>query len=137
MQSVTTASLKKKFPDEVHTLRALPLPDYVLRELWIRTQNKRAWRRFYILPETTAEIEFNTAEKYQNPHFHEKDWENAPPTGSISLCHSLPKNWLKRGMKSNNSLKGSFWQSDEGHFFRTGNRVPTMENIDYNECFQN
>jgi hypothetical protein len=69
--------IEKKFPDEVHALRALPLPEYVLRELWIRTQNERAWRRFYVLPETTAEIEFNTADNYRNTHFREKEWENA------------------------------------------------------------
>ena len=77
--------IEKKFPDEVNALRALPLPDYVLRELWIRTQNERAWRRFYILPETTAEIEFNTAENYRNTHFREKDWENAPYRLDIPL----------------------------------------------------
>jgi hypothetical protein len=43
----------------------------MLRELWIRTQNERAWRRFYVLPETTAE-------NYRNTHFREKNWENAP-----------------------------------------------------------
>ena len=77
----------------------------------------------YILPETTAEIEFNTAEKYRNTHFREKDWENAPYRVAISLCRSSLKTWPKRGMKSNNPVKGSFWQTDEGHFFRTGNRV--------------
>lgn len=70
--------VEKKLPDEVNALRSLPMPVCVLRELWIRTQNESAWRRFYILPETTAEIEFNTAEKYRNTHFREKDWENAP-----------------------------------------------------------
>jgi hypothetical protein len=49
----------------------------VLRELWIRTQNERAWRRFYILPYTTAEIEFNTAENYRNTHFDEEKWRHA------------------------------------------------------------
>ena len=70
--------IEKKFPDEVQNLRLLPLPLSVLRELWIRTQNERAWRRFYILPETTAEIEFNTAENYRNTHFDEEKWRNAP-----------------------------------------------------------
>jgi hypothetical protein len=70
--------IEKKFPDEVKNLRLLPLPLSVLRELWIRTQNERAWRRFYILPETTAEIEFNTAENYRNTHFDEEKWRNAP-----------------------------------------------------------
>jgi hypothetical protein len=70
--------IEKKFPNEVNALRTLPLPGYVLRELWIRTQNERAWRRFYILPETTAEIEFNTAENYRNTHFDEEKWQHAP-----------------------------------------------------------
>ena len=78
-------SIEEKFPDEVHALRALPLPEYVLRELWIRTQNERAWRRFSILPGTTAEIEFNTAENYRNTHFRERDWEKAPYRLDIPL----------------------------------------------------
>jgi hypothetical protein len=77
--------IEKKFPDEVKNLRLLPLPLSVLRELWIRTQNERAWRRFYILPETTAEIEFNTAENYRNTHFDEEKWRNAPFRIDISL----------------------------------------------------
>jgi len=77
--------IEKKFPDEVNALRVLPMPGCVLRELWIRTQNERAWRRFYILPETTAEIEFNTAENYRNTHFREKDWEKAPYRLDIPL----------------------------------------------------
>jgi hypothetical protein len=70
--------IEKKFPDEVCELRSLPLPPSVLRELWIRTQNERTWRRFYILPETTAEIAFNTAENYRNTHFNEEKWRHAP-----------------------------------------------------------
>jgi hypothetical protein len=70
--------IERKFPDEVKNLRLLPLPLSVLRELWIRTQNERAWRRFYILPETTAEIEFNSAENYRNTHYNEEKWRKAP-----------------------------------------------------------
>jgi hypothetical protein len=73
-----TCIIEKKFPDEVYSIRVLPMPEFVLREIWIRTQNERAWRRFYILPETTAEIEFNTAENYRNTHFREEYWKNAP-----------------------------------------------------------
>ena len=79
------AFVEHLFPEEVNALRSLPLPLHVLRELWIRTQNERAWRRFYILPETTAEIEFNTAENYRNTHFQEKDWEKAPYRLDITL----------------------------------------------------
>ena len=77
--------IENKFPDEVAELRSLPLPASVIRELWIRTQNERAWRRFYILPATTAEIEFNTAEGYRNAHFDEERWRNAPVRRVISL----------------------------------------------------
>ena len=70
--------IERKFPDDVNALRALPLPPYVLRELWMRTQNERAWRRFYVLPDTTAEIEANTAENYRNTHFREAYWNKAP-----------------------------------------------------------
>jgi hypothetical protein len=120
-----TCIIEKKLPDEVAAIRILPLPEYVLREIWIRTQNERAWRRFYILPETTAEIEFNTAENYRNTHYREKEWEKVPFRIDISLP-LLAKNLVKRGMKSYNPVKGSFWQTDEGHFFRTGNRVRTL-----------
>ncbi|HII99445.1 MAG TPA: hypothetical protein HA272_09405 [Methanoregula sp.] len=74
----TDCIIENKFPDEVADLRTLPLPYYVLRELWVRTQNERAYRRFYILPDTTAEIEENTRENYRNTHFREAYWKKAP-----------------------------------------------------------
>jgi len=70
--------LEKKFPDEVEALRTLPLPFTVSRELWLRTQNERAFRRFWILPDTTAEIEEVTRDRYRNPHYREEYWERAP-----------------------------------------------------------
>jgi hypothetical protein len=66
------------FPEKVDALRSLPLPLHVLRELWIRTQNEWAWRRFSLLPETTAEIEFNNAKNYRNTHFDDEKWWHAP-----------------------------------------------------------
>jgi hypothetical protein len=72
------AFVENLFPEEVEALRLLPLPPNVLRELWIRTQNERAWHRFYILPDSTMEIEFNIAENYRNPHFDEEKWLHAP-----------------------------------------------------------
>jgi hypothetical protein len=77
--------IEKKFSDEVVALQTLPLPAYVLHELWIRTQNERAWRRFYVMPGTTAEIEFNTSENYRNTHFDEEKWQNAPFRIDIAL----------------------------------------------------
>jgi len=70
--------LEKMLPDDVAGMRTLPLPPCVLRELWIRTQNERAYRRFCIFPYTTAEIEENTAEHYRNTHFREEYWKRAP-----------------------------------------------------------
>jgi len=82
--------VEKLFPDEVEALRLLPLPPHVLRELWIRTQNERAWRRFYIFPDTTGEIGFNRAEGYINPHFREDEW-------SASLQHVIARYSITRG----------------------------------------
>jgi len=85
----------KKFPDDVAALRALPFPPHVLRELWIRTQDDRCWRRFYIFSDMTGELGHNTAEKYRNRHVDEHYFDNAPyrieipirrnPQGSASL----------------------------------------------------
>lgn len=74
-----------KFPDDVADLRDLPLPSTVIRELWVRTQNERAYRRFIILPGTTVEIEENTAEKYRNTHYREEYWKKAPYSVGIPL----------------------------------------------------
>jgi hypothetical protein len=70
--------IKNKFPEDVAEIRALPLPSHVLRELWVRTQNERAFRRFFILPDSTAEIEENTRENYRNTHYREAYWKKAP-----------------------------------------------------------
>jgi hypothetical protein len=82
--------IENKFPENVADLRTLPFPQYVLRELWVRTQNERAWRRFYILPDTTAEIEINTAENYRNTHFREAYWKKAPYRIDIPLDTGAP-----------------------------------------------
>ncbi len=70
--------LEEKYPDAVAEVRSLPVPSYVRRELWLRTQNEREYRRFLIFPDTTAEIEENTAENYRNSHYREMYWKKAP-----------------------------------------------------------
>jgi hypothetical protein len=77
--------IETKFPDEIADVRVLPLPPCVIREFWIRTQNERAFRRFYVLPGTTAEIEENTKEGYRNTHYREAYWEKAPHRIDIPL----------------------------------------------------
>ena len=66
---------EKFFPDEIFALRSLPMPAHVLRELWVRTQNERAWRRFYILSDVVGELGFNVIEGYVNPHYDEEKWK--------------------------------------------------------------
>ena len=66
---------EKIFPEEIAALRALPMPLFVLRELWVRTQNERAWRRFYILSDVVGELGFNKVEGYVNPHYDEEKWK--------------------------------------------------------------
>ena len=87
--------IEKKFPDEIAELRSLPLAAGIVREFWVRTQNERAWRRFYILPGTTAEIEFNSAENYRNTHFDEDRLKNAHCRRVIDL--QGPKGSPERG----------------------------------------
>jgi len=80
----------RKFPDEVGALRALPLPPHVLRELWIRTQDDRCWRRFYIFSDMTGEIGHNTAENYRNRHVDEHYFDNAPYRIEIPIKRTRP-----------------------------------------------
>ncbi len=81
--------IENKFPDLIIDLRSLPLPQSVFRELWVRTQNERAFRRFSILPGTTAEIMENTRENYRNTHFREAYWKKAPYRIEIPLRRDL------------------------------------------------
>ncbi len=84
--------IENKFPDEIENVRALPLPPFIIREFWVRTQNERAFRRFYVLPGTTAEIEENTKEGYRNAHYREAYWKKAPYRIEIPLVRrDLPE----------------------------------------------
>ena len=108
------AFVEKLFPEEVEALRSLPLPLHVLRELWIRTQNERAWRRFYTTQRLrlsslllkTTEIPTSTR---RSGVMH--------PSGSISPCH------LKRGMNADKPVKGPVWQTDEVEILLSKNGV--------------
>jgi hypothetical protein len=77
--------IEQKFPGNVADLRSLPVPPSVLRELWLRTQNERPYRRFCVLPETTAEIMENTRDNYRNSHYQEEYWKEAPCRIEIHL----------------------------------------------------
>jgi hypothetical protein len=77
--------IERELPEDVEAIRALPLPPYVRHELWIRTQNEREFRRFYILPKTTAELEANTREGYRSTHYREDYWKKAPNQIDVTL----------------------------------------------------
>ena len=104
--------IEQKFPDDLEALRTLPLPPYVLRELWIRTQNERAYRRFYVLPGTTAEIEENTKEGYRNTHFPGGILEE----GTVQDCNTPPQGGGGEKLKSKKPYTGSVCQTDDPHF---------------------
>ena len=70
--------IEKKLPEDVANLRNLPVPWYIFRELWVRTQNERAYRRFYIAPAMTAEIQEVTRDGYRNTHYRKAYWDKAP-----------------------------------------------------------
>jgi len=56
------------FPDELRGLRDLPFPPFILRELWLRTQHERVWRRLLIYDLSVAELEWWGPDGYDTPH---------------------------------------------------------------------
>jgi len=82
--------IENQYPDDVEGLRLLPFPPCVIRELWVRTQNERSWRRFIIFNDTTAEIGFNHNDGYTNPHFREEEWRD-------SLNHTIAEYSIHSG----------------------------------------
>jgi hypothetical protein len=56
------------FPDEIRGLRDLPFPQFILKELWLRTQHERVWRRLVVYPVSIEELEWWMPDGYTNPH---------------------------------------------------------------------
>ena len=58
------------FPDEIAGLRALPFPEFILRELWLRTRHERTWRRLIVYrpPAAVGEIGWWGPDSYTNPY---------------------------------------------------------------------
>lgn len=55
-------------PDAVNAVRALPFPHWMPREIWLRTQHERIWRRLLIHELSVGEIGFWIPDGYTNPH---------------------------------------------------------------------
>jgi hypothetical protein len=54
--------------DDLCEVRALPFPPWMPREIWLRTQHERVFRRLRVLDVAVAEIGFFDPDEYVNPH---------------------------------------------------------------------
>jgi hypothetical protein len=54
--------------DDLREVRALPFPPWMPREIWLRTQHERIFRRLRILDVAVGEIGFFDPDEYVNPH---------------------------------------------------------------------
>jgi len=54
--------------DDLFEVRALPFPQWMPREIWLRTQHERTFRRLRILDCAVGEIGFFDPDEYVNPH---------------------------------------------------------------------
>jgi len=56
------------FPNELRGLQELPFPPITLRELWLRTQHERIWRRLLVHDLAVGELEWWGPDGYENPY---------------------------------------------------------------------
>jgi hypothetical protein len=54
--------------DELRDLRGLPFPPWMPREIWLRTQHERTFRRLRVYDVAVGELGFWTPDEYVNPH---------------------------------------------------------------------
>jgi hypothetical protein len=54
--------------DDLRSVRALQFPQWMPREIWLRTQHERTFRRLRVYGAAVAEIGFWTPDDYMNPH---------------------------------------------------------------------
>jgi len=55
-------------PDVLREVRELPFPAWMPRELWLRTQHERTWRRLRIYDSTIGEIGWWGPDGYYNKY---------------------------------------------------------------------
>lgn len=54
--------------EDLREVRALPFPPFILREIWLRTQHERSWRRLVVYDLAVAEIGWWEPDGYVNPY---------------------------------------------------------------------
>jgi hypothetical protein len=54
--------------DDLRAVRALPFPQWMPREIWLRTQHERIFRRLRVYDVAVGEIGFWNPDEYVNPH---------------------------------------------------------------------
>ncbi|ABS55293.1 hypothetical protein Mboo_0775 [Methanoregula boonei 6A8] len=55
-------------PEDLSDVRALPFPKVIPREIWLRTQHERTWRRLRIHELSVGELEWWGPDDYTNPY---------------------------------------------------------------------
>jgi hypothetical protein len=55
-------------PDDLREVRELPFPQWFPREIWLRTQHERAWRRLRIYNLSVEELDWWKPDDYTNPY---------------------------------------------------------------------
>jgi hypothetical protein len=54
--------------DDLRVMRGLPFPHWFPKEIWIRTQHERNWRRLRVYKDVVSEIEWWQPDGYTNPY---------------------------------------------------------------------
>jgi hypothetical protein len=70
------------FYDDVEILKALPMPEWINRELWVRYVWSRVFQRYRLLGDKLNEINMVDREK---PVFDKRRKKAIPPSGSASV----------------------------------------------------
>jgi hypothetical protein len=55
-------------PEDLSEVRALPFPHVIPREIWLRTQHERTWRRLRIHELSVGELDWWGPDDYINPY---------------------------------------------------------------------
>jgi hypothetical protein len=62
------AFFEELLEEDLRDVRSLPFPQWMPREIWLRTQHERTFRRLRVYDITVGEIGFWTPDDYVNPH---------------------------------------------------------------------